>query len=83
MDLILLIIIGVLVFAYVPMVNLIHHRDHVRSLQRRPVNEVLADAFAQGMLTHERFSSMMDEVHKALPTPDAPYPLVYEFKELK
>lgn len=67
------------VFAYVPLTLVVVHRKQPE--RRRPVDQVLSEAVAEGRLSMERFERMMDEVHHSMPTLDAPYPLVRDVTE--
>lgn len=78
LDVFLIIIAGCAVFAWIPMILVVHHHDVTRSERWRPINEILAEAVGQGRLTLERYERMMDEVHQSMPSLDAPYPRVRE-----
>lgn len=69
------------ILAYVPVVLTVVRRDRILIARRRPINEILADAVAQGRMTYEEFSERMDEVHRAMPTLDMPYPRVRELED--
>jgi uncharacterized membrane protein len=77
------VVAGCAVFAYVPLVLLVRHRDKVTIARRRPIDVILRDAYAQGRLSREDWEAAIDEVHKAMPTLDAPYPRVRELEERK
>jgi uncharacterized membrane protein len=68
--------------AYVPLVLVVHHHVRVIAAKRRPIDEILADAYAEGRITAEDHERMLDEVHRRMPTIDAPYPLVKEYRDL-
>ena len=72
-----------LALGYLPLVMLVLARDRCRLARRRPIDEVLKDAVAEGRISEEQFSRMMDEVHRSMPNLDTPYPLVREWMEYK
>jgi uncharacterized membrane protein len=76
-------IIICLVVAYIPLVLLIHRADRLITSRRRPINEILRDAYAAGRISQEELDARMDEVHRAMPSLDAPYPKVREFSETR
>jgi uncharacterized membrane protein len=81
MELIMFGIIVCLVVAYIPLVLIVTHRDRLITMRRRPINEILRDAYASGRISEEEWSAKMDEVHRAMPSLDAEYPRVREFTE--
>ena len=72
-----------LAFGYLPLVLVVLHRDKTKVAHRRPANEVLRDALAEGRISQSQFETMIDEIHAAMPSLDAPYPKVREWKEFK
>lgn len=83
MELVFVAIIVFLLVAYVPLVLIINSRDRLITMKRRPINEILRDAYAEGRISQAELDTRMDEVHKAMPSLDAPYPRVREFTEMK
>lgn len=77
---ILIIVVVCVVLAYIPLTLVMVHSRGVLISNKRPVNEVFADAYAEGQITQERFETLMDEVHASMPTKDAPYPLVHDLR---
>jgi uncharacterized membrane protein len=77
---VLIVIAGCAIFAYVPLVLTVRHRDERYTQRLRPVDEILKDAFAAGLITERRLEEALDEVHAAMPTIDMPYPKVRELE---
>lgn len=63
--------------ALVPMILVLIASER-RRRERRPIDQVLADAVAESRITEERFEEMMDEVHHSMASLDRPYPSVRE-----
>lgn len=73
---VLAVIASFAMFGYVPVILVVFYTIRHPEPKKRPVNDVLSDAVAEGRLTMEGFETMMDEVHRSMPTLDAPYPMV-------